>query len=488
MSAGLSAAEQAQIDIVLGGVVVSNYLSYLTMGIVLCASMWTYDWAVANYGNPTIMAFLPWALPTEGFLMATCGLTVQLFFALRIWMMSMRKNWILPVVIGCLSILGWCMLCWTTHIAATHKSISDIMLARPAGHIWLGGSVCADVLITGSMIYYLDLRFRMKPLFPSSISANRSLHRRLRKLIVRTVECNVLSLLVQTVSIGLFNRSNVGFYFVVPNMTMAKIFTFSLLVSLNSRHTDNDYGTSQRGSSSRGDRGVELTVLHTSSIPSTQVSAHTQRETAGDLEEQAQRPMFNHDRYDTHVVISPHPSTESLHFIHRLYLPQCISNPSFPFAALAIALAVNGAPVDPIYARSNGLVTSNDPEARSELLGSSDIFRREGLVGLSAHLAEKGAKIGAKAVENHEEKKGAHTAADAAGEEAKKKAEKKRRRAKRCTHPPTTPPPTHNNAPALAGTKKPEPKKEEPKKDRRRTQEGGAKKENQEGGAKERGT
>jgi len=40
---------------------------------------------------------------------ATCALSVQLFYASRLWIMSMKNNWILPVVIACLSILGWCM-------------------------------------------------------------------------------------------------------------------------------------------------------------------------------------------------------------------------------------------------------------------------------------------------------------------------------------------------------------------------------------------
>ncbi|KAE9382338.1 hypothetical protein BT96DRAFT_1010836 [Gymnopus androsaceus JB14] len=81
---GLSAAEQAQINLSVGGVVVSNCLSYLTMGIVLsaawtyfskfptdkwwfkslvilCVSMcigdtvgtgiWTYNWTVTNYAS-----------------------------------------------------------------------------------------------------------------------------------------------------------------------------------------------------------------------------------------------------------------------------------------------------------------------------------------------------------------------------------------------------------------------------------------------------
>ncbi|KAE9397289.1 hypothetical protein BT96DRAFT_1020885 [Gymnopus androsaceus JB14] len=294
---GLSAAEQTQINLSVGAVVVSNNLSYLAMGIVLCAAwtyfskfptdrwwfkalvilcvsmcicdtiatgIWTYDWAVANYANPASLAFIHWAIPVDGFLMAMCSLTVQLFYAWRLWIMSMRKNWILPVVVGCLSILSWCIGCWTLYILATHKLISDLALLPPVVYIWLGGSVGADILITSSMIYYLDLRFRVKP---HKTQQDHRLPGRFRKLIVLTMECNILSLLVQSIGVGLFNRSSVGLYFVSMDMTLAKVYTFSLLVSLNSRHSDNGPGTSYV---SRREGGlVELTVLHTSSFPST---------------------------------------------------------------------------------------------------------------------------------------------------------------------------------------------------------------------------
>ncbi|KAE9407780.1 hypothetical protein BT96DRAFT_1014004 [Gymnopus androsaceus JB14] len=304
---GLSAEEQAQINLALGGVVVSNYLSYLTMGIVLSATwtyfsefpddkwwfktlvvlcvsicivdtvgtgIWTYDWAVTNYGNPAALAFMHWAIPAEGFFLSTCAFIVQLFYAWRLWIVSMKNNWILPLVVGCLSTLGWCIGCWQLHILTTHDRISDFTLLQPVIYIWLGGSVGADVLITSSMIYYLDLRFRISPEFPSGVSANRFLHRRLRKLIVRTVECNLLSLFAQVIAVGLFNRSSVGFYFCITNMTIAKVYTFSLLVSLNSRRLDNSHGTSKGR--------VELPVLHTSSFPSIEVSAHIQQETTSD--------------------------------------------------------------------------------------------------------------------------------------------------------------------------------------------------------------
>ncbi|KAE9391412.1 hypothetical protein BT96DRAFT_979855 [Gymnopus androsaceus JB14] len=332
----LSTVEQTQIDLSVGGVVVSNYLSYLTMGIVLsatwtyfskfptdrwwfkalvilCVSMcigdtiatgiWSYDWAVTNYANPAALAFIHWASPVNGFLLATCALTVQLFYASRLWIMSMKNNWILPVVIACLSILGWCIACWMAHTITTHKLISDLALLIPVVYIWLGGSVGADVLITSSMIYYLDLSFRRK-------TQKNRLPGRFRKLLMRIVECNLLSLLAQAITIALFNRSSVGLYFVITDMMLTKVYTFSLLVALNCRHSENGPGSGEGGfSSSRKEGGiVELTVLHTSSYPSTQVS-HIQRETTttGDNQEQTKRPAsrFNNDEFDTDVVLSP---------------------------------------------------------------------------------------------------------------------------------------------------------------------------------------
>ncbi|KAE9402643.1 hypothetical protein BT96DRAFT_918152 [Gymnopus androsaceus JB14] len=319
----LSAEEQAQINISLGGVVVSNYLSYLTMGIVLCAAwtyfskfptdrwwfkaliilcvsmcicdtiatgMWTYDLAVANYANPARLAFTHWAVPAEGFFFGLCGVIVQLFYAWRVWIMSIRKNQILPAVIGCLSISGWCMNCWIAYTAATHDLVSEITLLQTEVYIWLGGTVGADVLITSSMIYYLDLRFRVES---HSTQLNHHLPGRFRRLIARTVECNLLSLLAQAIAVGLFGRSNVGSYVFITDMTFTKVSTFSLLVSLNCRHPDNGTGTSIGGFSSFAD--IELNILGT--IPSTQVPIHTQRETTVEWQGQKKGPAFNADEF-----------------------------------------------------------------------------------------------------------------------------------------------------------------------------------------------
>ncbi|KAE9389669.1 hypothetical protein BT96DRAFT_392433 [Gymnopus androsaceus JB14] len=184
-----------------------------------------------------------------------CGLVVQLFYAWRLWIMSMRRNWILPIAVGCLSIVGWCSIAWIVHVLATHHLIADFVLLLPVNYIWLGGSVGVDVIITGSMIYYLDLRFR--------IEHQNGYHtpQRFRRIIVRTVECNLLSLCTQAIAVGLFNQSNIGFYYIITEMVLAKIYTFSLLVSLNSRPTDNERGTSSKSLTEYRGGDIDLNAL-----------------------------------------------------------------------------------------------------------------------------------------------------------------------------------------------------------------------------------
>ncbi|KIY63539.1 hypothetical protein CYLTODRAFT_458024 [Cylindrobasidium torrendii FP15055 ss-10] len=331
-SAGLPPDVQAQINMSLGGVVVSNYLSFLTMGIVLsctwtyfskfpkdrwmfkalvvlCVAMcigdtvgtgiWCYDWGVLAYANPTAMAYTHWAFPSEAFLLGTCSLCVQFFYAWRVWMVSMKKNYIVPGIIIMLSTLGWCIVCWMVHILATHELVADLQLVLPTVYVWLGGSVGADVVITASMIYYLDLRFRTR-----AATQHAPTHGRFRQIIFRTVECNVISLVAQAITVGLFNRPQVGFFFVITDMTLAKIYTFSLLCSLNGRHSDGRENSGAAVSSSKGGEAHPLSdrrVIASNNF-NAQVSIQVQRETDGQDWSSSKQPEGDFDQYAVQKV------------------------------------------------------------------------------------------------------------------------------------------------------------------------------------------
>ncbi|KAJ6556446.1 hypothetical protein B0H19DRAFT_1152593 [Mycena capillaripes] len=322
-SGGLPADVQEQINISLGAIVISNNLSFLTLGVVLsyawkyykkfpkdpwgfkalvtaCTIMciadsvgtafWVYDWGVLGYANPAVLGLTHWSFPVEAMLLGTCSTLVQFFYAWRIYLISVRKNWIVPCIITCLSLLGYSIVCWMVSILATHKQVADLSLVSPTVYVWLVGSVGADLIITASMIYYLDLRLRMSYAAKASLNVGRS---RFREIISRTVEANVLSLLAQTVSVGLFNRPQVGFYFVLTDMTLAKIYTFSLLVSLCGRHSDGREQLSGPPSSRSGEQ-LALSDRHNRAAgtrnilgdrtypPSTQVSISVQHEIVDD--------------------------------------------------------------------------------------------------------------------------------------------------------------------------------------------------------------
>ncbi|KAE9383784.1 hypothetical protein BT96DRAFT_1008791 [Gymnopus androsaceus JB14] len=230
----LSAAEQTEINLSVGAVVVGNYLS--AAGLMTGLSQITR--------NPAALAFIHWGVPAEGFLLehvvSVCSSSMHGEMSLHI-----------ELVYGLLDV---------AHFSNTQAGLgSQPHPTRALGMVGVG----ADVLITSSMIYYLDLRFRIELHKTPHNQASYHIPPRFRRLIVRTVECNLLSLLVQAMAIALFD-SSIKVYYPITNMMIAKVYTFSLLVSLNCRHSENGPETSNgehSSSSSRGEGGiVELTV------------------------------------------------------------------------------------------------------------------------------------------------------------------------------------------------------------------------------------
>ncbi|KAJ7499783.1 hypothetical protein FB451DRAFT_1206561 [Mycena latifolia] len=242
----------------------------VTACFLMCAAdtagtgVWVYDWAVAGYASD-----------------GTCSTMVQIFYAWRVWLVSTRKNWIIPIAIVTLSVLGWCIVCWMVSIMVTHKLVSELSLVSPTVYVWLGGSVGADVLITCSMVYYLDLRFRMK-------EATRPTHanNRFREIIYRTVECNVLSLLAQSVSVGLFNSPSVGFYFGMRPPMSSRLLALTLHFAVLGRREDGLSGARNMSSKSAEQYALSERRVMDNRVANTQVSINVQRETTDDRSDQ----------------------------------------------------------------------------------------------------------------------------------------------------------------------------------------------------------
>ncbi|KAJ7843488.1 hypothetical protein B0H13DRAFT_2364727 [Mycena leptocephala] len=266
------------IQLSIGALLVSSFFSFFTMGIVAVAAwsyfqtarkdgpminllvvftvgmsimstvvdgVWIYSWAVDHYGDPTIMAILPISPIIEIFLVGFTSLLVQVFYAWRVWRISNRHNVIVPGCICVASLMQFAVILWVVWYWATHRAFADLGGVIPIAFIWLAGSILADVLITGCMMWYL--RFKIQNSNHGIVLSSRATF---NQIIARAVQANVLSLISQVMTFILY-KANLGLYFFLVDFTIVKVYTFSLLCSLNAR-TSKSSAFDTETSSSRG--------------------------------------------------------------------------------------------------------------------------------------------------------------------------------------------------------------------------------------------
>ncbi|KAK0445976.1 uncharacterized protein EV420DRAFT_909700 [Desarmillaria tabescens] len=264
-------SSSATLDLTVGAIVVSSFFSFLTMGIVcvtafyyvanfpndtlpiklivlanviLCIAgtitdgVWCYDWAVTNYGNPASMAILPIPAIIEIFFVGLTSLLVQCFYSWRLWVITHKRNHWLPVAICILSVTQMSVIIWVVSYWANHRLMTDIGGVMPVAYIWLASSIAADLLITVGMSWYLKWKL------PSSIFSSTLFN----QIISRTVQANVLSLISQVLTFA-FYKADIGLYFFLVDFTIVKVYTFSLLCSLNGRERNAAVQTRPRADS-----------------------------------------------------------------------------------------------------------------------------------------------------------------------------------------------------------------------------------------------
>ncbi|THU89285.1 hypothetical protein K435DRAFT_802871 [Dendrothele bispora CBS 962.96] len=253
----------SEISLILGGVIVSTFVGFLALGIVLscawnyfvrfrhdklyfkaivsvCALLcigetiflahWGYSWGVTHYGGSSFLLYynvnndIYFSSELNVIAMAPGSITfiVQWFYAWRLWIISLRRNVWFPSLVALLATVTYCLPVLLGLSVAQFLSITDI-------------------LISSGLFYYLDIKLRRKQI--------KTYLKRLRVIILRTVECNVLSLIAQ-VGMTILFICNVGFYYLILVTAIGKVHTFSLIVSLNAR--SNGSSVSRHGNPNDG--------------------------------------------------------------------------------------------------------------------------------------------------------------------------------------------------------------------------------------------
>ncbi|KAJ7020716.1 hypothetical protein C8F04DRAFT_1143044 [Mycena alexandri] len=200
-----------------------------------------YAWSVlaAGWGDPLALLSTPWTLATLAPLTALVSYLVQLFYLWRIWIISGGKKLLIPIIVMILGLLatGSCIAGWYTGIVLPNggtgplaqvnfkRSIKTLDL-DPVVTTWLAGAMAVDVMITITLVTLLALRRN-----DALVTTKRIVHRAIRM----AIETGAVTSVAVVVELALIlNVSTTTWYFML-GLLITKIYSNSLLASLNSR-------------------------------------------------------------------------------------------------------------------------------------------------------------------------------------------------------------------------------------------------------------
>ncbi|KAF4596124.1 hypothetical protein EYR40_008191 [Pleurotus pulmonarius] len=178
-----------------------------------------------GWGNIEDLEEVGWLWFSVPVLGAIISCTSQIFFAWRIWILSSKNLW-LPGIIAFLSILQGVAGTWSGIYSHFIGNFANVPVhTRNTTIVWLGGTALCDVLIAGSMLYYLNI----------SRTGFRQTNVLLSKIIRVIVETGLICATFAVLDLALFLAFQSNNYHLAPSIALSKLYSNSLLVVLNAR-------------------------------------------------------------------------------------------------------------------------------------------------------------------------------------------------------------------------------------------------------------
>ncbi|KAN0135118.1 hypothetical protein V8E53_007009 [Lactarius tabidus] len=192
-----------------------------------------YYWFGSGFGDLRRVASAHLSVWDGPLLGSVTAVTVQLFFAYRIWVLSEKKSWWLCLMVSLFSTVGGISEASGGIYSYVVKDFSRGVL-KTSALIWLIGSVLTDGLITFSMLYLLGRRRSQGTSFFSKNAVS--------KIVRLTVETNLLtsaqilnSATVTTTALVLIVVKPDKDWFNCPTAVIGKLYANALLATLNNR-------------------------------------------------------------------------------------------------------------------------------------------------------------------------------------------------------------------------------------------------------------
>ncbi|KAF8334334.1 uncharacterized protein EI90DRAFT_3051862 [Cantharellus anzutake] len=251
------------------------YLLGMEVFIVALEIYLVWNYCVTNFGNVAAFHATTWSYNLVPTVVALVSLPVQLFFARRVWILT-KRLWFAAFIAMCSALILLCSI----GITVSNTVIENFTYRYPVGTkvlstVGLSLHILDDIMITGSMIFYLHSH-------RTGLTRSDALITDMIRLTVQTgtatiVIVTALFILVEINSFR-FISDNASAIFYLP---LSKFYSLSLLVNLNARQSWNfpdamAWDSNQFGSMPRPGDGIIATRISLPHLSSKQMPAPLQ--------------------------------------------------------------------------------------------------------------------------------------------------------------------------------------------------------------------
>ncbi|KAH8825107.1 hypothetical protein DL96DRAFT_1712134 [Flagelloscypha sp. PMI_526] len=221
-------------------IIVSLCLLFDFVGSI-CVYYMVYYICVMHWGEPESLAIQNWAYPLHHILVGLVQVIVQNFLIWRFYSLSKNVPITIILVAGALSCLAGALM--TSILIILNPTFEGRNKLLVACDVWFISAGIVDVAIAGAMIWKLSSY--------NAIGNTRTLIHRIIRSAISTGSLTAAWALLVLVSFRVWTATNIPAFF---SLTIARVYTVSMLYSLNMRKRDSlKWGSSAGGDMSGRD-------------------------------------------------------------------------------------------------------------------------------------------------------------------------------------------------------------------------------------------
>ncbi|KAG8932216.1 hypothetical protein FRC02_001514 [Tulasnella sp. 418] len=224
----------------------------------------------SGWGDSAILAHPGWSWIAVPLLTGVVSAVVQIFFAWRLWKLGGSY-----IISGVIVVLALAQAIAAIVSGVWFQLLEDMAKAgvlRPPAIVWLGGSAAVDLIITASLVTYLSRS-------STGFSATDDIIAKVIRMTVETGACTTTAAILELVLFLVYPATNL---YMIPALPLAKLYTNTLLASLNSR-SETFNSSSQRSGQFQNQDHSEVTPQHARKLSRNQIHVTTVRETVQDV-------------------------------------------------------------------------------------------------------------------------------------------------------------------------------------------------------------